>query len=251
MSIIIKSPEEVAIMRESGVILARILNALCASVRPGISTTDIDNLARRLCDEAQVKPTFLGYHGFPATVCTSVNDQVVHCIPHTEKILQEGDIIKLDFGVTHRGMITDACRSVAVGTISTAAQQLMDVTKKALYAGIDQAIVGKRIGDISHAIESTVRPYGYSPVRETVGHGVGHQLHEDPEIPNWGRPNSGPALTPGMTIAIEPIINVGTHRLITERDGWTTRTADGALSAHFEHTVHITPEGPEILTPWE
>lgn len=251
MAITIKTPDEIAVMREGGIILANILNKLGAAAQPGVSTGDVDDLAQKLCDEAGVKPGFLNYHGFAGRVCTSINDEVVHCIPSKTRILKDGDIIKLDFGILKDGFNTDACQTFAVGTISPAARQLMDVTKASLYAGIAQAIVGNRIGDIGHAVESTVTPYGYSPVRETVGHGIGRRLHEDPEVPNWGRPGVGPRLEKNMTICIEPIINAGTYRILTGKNGWDTRTADSLLSAHYEHTLLITDGAPEILTPWD
>ena len=196
-------------------------------------------------------PTCIGYHGYPAAICTSVNTEVVHCIPSDTVILQEGDIVKIDFVAAYGGYNTDACLTVGVGEVSPAAAQLLRVTKAALYRGIDAAQVGQRIGDISFAIEQHVRQFGYSPIRDTVGHGIGRSLHEDPEVPNYGRAGKGPALVPGMTICIEPIIAAGHHKLVTGKDGWTTRTADGKLAAHFEHTVLITPEGPDILPPWD
>jgi len=251
MAITIKTSDEVAIIRRAGGMLAEILNACGAAAAPGMSTADIDQIARDLCDQRGVTPGFLGYHGFSGAMCTSVNDQVVHCIPSKEKILQDGDILKLDFGVAIDGWNSDACQTFAIGTISPAAEKLMKVTKESMYKGIDQAIIGNRIGDIGHAVERHVTPHGYSPVRECVGHGIGRRLHEDPEIPNWGSPGTGPKIVAGMVICIEPIINIGTHKIITEADRWTTRTADGELSAHFEHTIYITPDGPEILTPWE
>jgi methionyl aminopeptidase len=175
----------------------------------------------------------------------------VHNVPSKTAILQEGDIIKIDFGVVHEGFNTDACQTFAVGAVSPEAAKLMQVTKEALYAGIAEALAGNRIGDISHAVESTIKPHGYSAVRETVGHGIGRRLHEDPEVPNWGAPGRGPKLVPGMTICIEPIVNIGSHQIATLPDGWTTETIDGQLSAHYEHTVLITEGEPEILTPWD
>jgi len=252
MSIVIKTAAEISKMREAGKIQSQILNEIGERVKPGVSTLELDLFARQRCKDFGVEAGFLGYQGFPAAICASINDQVVHCIPSAEVILQERDILKVDFGVKKDGWNSDACQTFAVGKIDTHARELLDTTKAAMYAGVEQAIAGNRVGDISHAIESTVAPHGYSPVRETVGHGIGRRLHEDPEVPNWGRAGRGPELVPGMVICIEPIINIGTHRIMTEADGWTTRTADGELSAHFEHQVAITADGaPEILTPWD
>ncbi len=238
-------------MRFGGQILATILNTVGAAVKPGITTGELDILARELCAQHKVKAGFLGYHGFPAAICTSINSGVVHNIPSKDAVLKDGDILKIDFGVVHDGLNTDACQTFAVGDISPAAAKLMQATKDALYAGMEQARAGNQVGDISHAVESAVTPLGYSPVRNTVGHGIGRALHEDPEIPNWGSPGRGPKLTAGMTICIEPIINAGNHQIKTLPDGWTTETTDGLLSAHFEHTLLITDDAPEILTPWD
>ncbi len=238
-------------MRAGGQILATILNTVGAAVRPGVSTSELDILARELCVKHKVKPGFLGYHGFPAAICTSVNSGVVHNIPSETAVLQDGDILKIDFGVIHAGLNTDACQTFAVGTINPATAKLMQTTKDALYAGIAEARAGNQVGDISHAVESTVTLFNYSPVRSTVGHGIGRDLHEDPEIPNWGPPGRGTKLVAGMTICIEPIINAGTPEIKTLPDGWTTETTDGSLSAHFEHTLLITDGEPEILTPWD
>ena len=251
MAISLKSEKEIATMRECGKELAHILNAVAKKVRPGITTKELDAIAQRMCKERGVRPACLGYHGFPASICTSVNDQCVHCIPSSEVTLLEGDIIALDFVVEKNGWLTDACRTMAVGEISPKAKALLETTKQALYVGIDAAKAGGRVGDISSAIQTFIEERGYSAVRECVGHGIGRYMHEDPEVPNWGRPKTGPTLSPGMTICIEPIINTGSHHILTEEDGWTTRTKDGGLCAHFEHTVHITKEGPEILTPWD
>jgi methionyl aminopeptidase len=251
LSITIKNPDEIEIIRRAGHLQADILNQIGAAVAPGVSTKALDNLARELCKKNDVQPGFLGYHGFPAAICASVNNQVVHCIPSEQAVLQDGDLFKIDFGLILEGFYADACQTFAVGEISSEAKQLMKITKEALYAGIAQARADNRVGDISHAIEATVQPYGYSPVRETVGHGIGRRLHEDPEVPNWGKAGTGPKLVPGMTICIEPIINAGTHQIKTLPDGWTTETADGALSAHFEHQILITDGKPEILTPWD
>jgi methionyl aminopeptidase len=251
VSISIKSPAEIEIMRQSCAIQSEILNQVCAAVRPGISTFELNSLAEKLCQERNVVPAFKNYHGFPAAICASVNDRVVHGIPSQDEILQNGDIISIDFGVILEGIYSDACRTVPVGEISGEATKLLERTKESLYQGIAQARSGNRVGDIGNAVESFVKQFGYSPVRETVGHGIGHNLHEDPEVPNWGRAGTGVELKAGMTICIEPIINSGTSEILTSKDGWTTRTADGKLSAHFEHQILITEGEPEILTTWD
>jgi methionyl aminopeptidase len=251
MSIPLKTPAELEIIRRACRIQSEILNQVCAAVKVGISTTELDAMAENLCHERNVIPAFKDYQGFPATICASVNDQVVHGIPAAEKILGNGDIISIDFGVILENFYADACRTVPVGAISDAAAKLLERTKKSLYLGIEKARAGNMTGDIGHAVESFVQQFGYSPVRETVGHGIGQKLHEDPEVPNFGKPGSGVELQAGMTICIEPIINLGKAEILTAKDGWTTRTADGELSAHFEHQILITDGEPEILTPWD
>lgn len=238
-------------MRRAGQIQTEILNAVGQKVAPGISTANLNEIAEKLCVEKKVKPAFKSYNGFPAALCTSINDEVVHGIPSDKRILKEGDIITLDFGVILEGLYADSCQTFAVGKISPEAQQLLNRTKESLYRAIVVARAGNTVGDIGHAVESFVTPFGYSPVHETVGHGIGRTLHEDPEVPNWGKPGTGTKLMAGMTICIEPIINAGKAEITTDTDGWTTRTADGSLSAHFEHQVLITKEEPEILTPWD
>ncbi|MCK5471959.1 type I methionyl aminopeptidase [Candidatus Gracilibacteria bacterium] len=251
MNISLKNPAEVEIIRQACRIQSEILNEVCAAVAIGISTSELDELAEKLCREKNVKPGFKNYHGFPASICASVNDEVVHGIPSKNKILENGDIIAIDFGVVLDGWNADACRTVAVGKISEEAKKLMERTKESLYRGIEKAVAGNSTGDIGHAIESFVKQFSYSPVRETVGHGIGRKLHEDPEVPNWGKVGSGAKLKKGMVICIEPIINAGSAKILTEKDGWTTRTRDGKLSAHFEHQILIREGEAEILTPWD
>ncbi|MCF7845972.1 MAG: type I methionyl aminopeptidase [Candidatus Peribacteraceae bacterium] len=251
MGISLKSPQEIEIMRRACAIQSEILNQVCAKVRPGISTLELDQFAEKLCTDRKVTPGFKGYQGFPATICTSVNNEVVHGIPSTEKVLRDGDIIAIDFGIILEGLYADACRTVAVGDVSGEIEKFLERVRESLYRGIDQAIAGNTTGHIGHAVESYVRQFGYSPVRETVGHGIGRRLHEDPEVPNWGKPGNGTKLQAGMTICIEPIINMGGEQIITEPDGWTTHTSDGKLSGHFEHQILITDNGPEILTTWD
>ena len=238
-------------MRRSCHIQSEILNKVCAAAEPGISTAELNLLSEDLCRERKVIPAFKNYSGFPAAICASVNDRVVHGIPSDSEILAEGDIISIDFGVILDGIYSDACRTVGVGAISGEAEKLLERTRESLYRGIAAARTGNRTGDIGHAVEGFVRQFGYSPVRETVGHGIGRQLHEDPEVPNWGRAGTGIELRAGMTICIEPIINRGTAEILTSKDGWTTRTADGKLSAHFEHQILITDGEPDILTNWD
>lgn len=251
MNIFIKSSEEIEIIRRACRIQSEILNRVCAKVAAGISTLELDEFAEKFCREKNVAPAFKNYHGFPAAICASVNDEVVHGIPSAEKILKNGDIIAIDFGVILEGWNADACRTVAVGEISEEARKLMERTKESLYRGIGKAVAGNRVGDIGNAVESFVKQFGYLPVRETTGHGIGRELHEDPEVPNWGKAGRGAKLEKGMVICIEPIVNAGGAEILTEKDGWTTRTKDGELSAHFEHQILICEGEAEILTNWD
>lgn len=251
MPIQLKTPEQIELMRVAGTKLATILRALATAAAPGVSTMDLEMLARELAAAEGVDLPCIGYHGYPAGICTSLNDEVVHCIPSTKRILQDGDVLKLDIVTRWQGWCADACRTIAIGQVEPETQDFLDTVHEALYFGINQARAGNRIGDIGHAIQQHVESAGFSPVRETVGHGIGQTFHEDPEVPNYGRPGSGPELRPGMTICIEPIITAGHHRILTAANGWDTRTADGSLAAHFEHTVLITDGEPEILTPWD
>jgi methionyl aminopeptidase len=246
--ITLKSEREIDLMRKASQVVAQILVEMTKMVRPGISTKEIDKYAESRCKELGVVPVFKGYHGFPASVCISVNDQVVHGIPSAKKILKTGDIVGLDFGVSYEGWYGDSARTVAVGEITPAAKKLMDATEKSLYLGIEQCIEGNRIFDIGHAVQNYVESLGYSVVREFVGHGIGRALHEDPQVPNFGAKGKGIPLKVGMVLAIEPMVNIGGPEVVVLEDGWTAVTKDKSLSAHFEHTVAITPAGPEILT---
>ncbi len=252
--IIIKTPEEIEIMREGGRRLATVLYKLKEKVAPGVSTKELDEYAFRLVKELGDAPAFLNYlpEGgrvrYPASLCVSVNDEVVHGIPSKKRILKEGDIVSLDFGIKHRGMFTDMALTAPVGVIHPALEKLLRTTEEALHVGIDNARAGNRVGDIGFAIESFVRPHKYGIVEELSGHGVGRALHEDPYVPNFGRKGTGELLKPGMVIAIEPMLNLDTKKVILEKDEWTFRTADKKPSAHFEHTVLITAGEPEILT---
>lgn len=244
-----KTSSEIAIMRENGRILARTLRQVAEAIVPGKTTPkDLDALAHRLITEAGAKPSFLGYRNFPASACISVNDQVVHGIPD-DRPLVDGDIITLDFGVYKDGWHADSAWTFPVGPISVEAQRLLNVTRESLFQGIAKARVGNTTGDIGAAVQKYVEANGYSVVRDLVGHGIGRNLHDVPaQVPNFGKPGSGEKLRAGWTICIEPMINQGTHRVNTLKDGWTVVTADGKLSAHFEHTIAILKDGPEILT---
>ncbi len=254
-----KTPDEINNLREGGQILAKILEQVMAAVKPGVSTGELNVLAEKLMRESGAEPAFLGYGarldkqglpigGFPAVLCTSANDGVVHCIPSRERILQEGDIIGLDIGIKYKGLFTDMARTVGVGSISEKAKQLMRATQESLELGIAEAQAGKRVGEIGQAVQSYVERHGFSVVRDLVGHGVGHAVHEDPPVPNYGPADRGPVLEPGMVIAIEPMVNEGEFQVKMLNDGWSVVTRDGKLSAHFEDTLVITKDGPEILT---
>ncbi len=245
--IVLKTPEEIEIMRESNAIVAEILEELRSLVRPGISTRELDQHAEKAAKARGGVPAFKGYGGFPYALCASINNEVVHGFP-SDRELVEGDIASLDFGVNYRGYFGDAAITVAVGQISENAAKLMRVTKEALLKGIENARSGKRLGDISHAVQDYVERAGYSVVRDYVGHGIGRNLHEDPAVPNYGSPGRGVLLKPGMVLAIEPMINEGAYEVKVKSDGWTVITADGKLSAHFEHTVAITDNGPDVLS---
>lgn len=245
--IILKSEREIALLREAGRIVAQCHEALREAVRPGVTTRELDEMAEAFIRKAGAIPTFKGYHGFPASICASVNDEVVHGIPGP-RVLQEGDIISIDIGATYQGYVGDAARTWPVGQISPEAQRLLDVTEASLAAGIEQARPDNRLSDISHAVQACVEKGGFSVVRDYVGHGIGQKMHEDPQVPNYGPPGRGPVLAVGMVLALEPMVNAGAYHVYTTVDGWTVRTKDGRLSAHFEHSVAITGDGPQILT---
>lgn len=244
--IIPKSEEEIEIMREAGRIAAQCLKMLAGMIRPGVSTGELDSLAERFIRERGAIPTFKGYMGFPGSICTSINNVVVHGIPGARK-LQEGDIISIDVGATYKGYVGDTAATFPVGKVSPVAEKLIRVTEESLMKAVQSVRPGATIGDIGFAIESYVRTFGFSVVRDYVGHGVGRSMHEDPPVPNFGRPGEGPVLREGYVIAIEPMVNEGTGDVITLPD-LTVVTKDGKLSAHFEHTVAVTKEGARILT---
>ncbi len=243
----IKNSRELAAMKEACIISARALKLAGEAVEPGVTTQEIDHLVRRYIESQGAKPSFLGYGGFPGSACISVNETVIHGIPDKRKI-KAGDIVSVDVGAYFNGYHGDNAATFPAGEVSKEARALMDATRESLYEGIRAAVAGNRIGDIGAAVQRYVEVRGYSVVRQFVGHGVGTDLHEDPSVPNFGTPGRGPRLVPGMTLAIEPMINAGTQDVRILKDGWTTVTKDGRLSAHFEHTVAITPDGPVILT---
>ncbi len=245
---ILKNKWEIEILRKANIIVMEILLNFKEKVRPGISTFEFEELALELCEKKGVKPAFKGYRGYPYAVCVSVNEVIVHGMPKKEKILKEGDIVSFDFGAIYEGYIGDAALTVGVGELSEKAKKLLKVTEEALYKGIEKAHFGNRIGDISHAIQKHVESYGFNVIREFVGHGVGRQLHEPPEVPNFGKPGKGPKIEIGMVLAIEPMVSAGSPEVEILEDGWTAVTKDRSLAAHFEHSVAITPKGPEILS---
>ncbi|MBR5359566.1 MAG: type I methionyl aminopeptidase [Lachnospiraceae bacterium] len=248
MAISIKSEREIQLMRESCKILAKVHEEMAKIIRPGISTYDIDKFGASLIREFGCEPNFLNYNGFPASICVSVNEEVVHGIPNKHKILQEGDIVSLDCGLIYKGYHSDAARTYAVGTVSAEVQQLMDVTKQAFFEGIKYAKAGNHLFDISNAIDDYVSGFGYGIVRELVGHGIGTALHEDPQIPNFRQNRRGPKLAAGMTLAVEPMINMGRADVEWLDDNWTVVAEDGLPSSHYENTILITDGEPEILT---
>ena len=245
---IIKNSEQLALMRHAGRITAEALLVAKEEIRPGVSTKDVDLKIRRFIEKCGATPSFLGYGGFPASACISVNDEVIHGIPSERKILTEGDIVKVDVGARYRGYNGDSARTFPVGKVSEEALRLIEVTKNSFYEAMKVLRAGVRLGDVGHAVESFVIANGFSVVRDYVGHGVGKDLHEEPEIPNFGTVGRGPRLYADMTVAIEPMVNQGTHEVKVKKDGWTVLTRDGKLSAHYENTVAITDSEPILLT---
>jgi methionyl aminopeptidase len=244
----IKAPEQLELMRAAGLVVAGALDAVVAALRPGMTTGDLDAVARAYIADHGATPSFLGYHGFPAVICTSVNEQIVHGIPG-DQVIHDGDLVSVDCGAIVSGWHGDAARTVAVGAVSAAEQELLAVTEDALWQGLAAARVGARLSDLGHAVESAIRSRGgYGIVEEYVGHGIGTAMHMEPSVPNYGSPGKGPTLVAGMALAIEPMVNLGSRHTRLMDDGWTVVTADGARSAHFEHTVAITDAGPWVLT---
>ena len=246
--VILKSPQEIEKIRKACRVVANVLEGVRTKVRAGITTKELDDFAEQLIRDAGAKPAFKGYRGYPSTLCTSVNEQVVHGIPSKGVVLRPGDIISIDVGAVVDGFYGDAAITVPVGSITNEAERLIKVTEESLLKGIAEAIPGNRLYDISAAVQSHVEAHGFSVVREFVGHGIGRSLHEDPQLPNFGSSGQGPRLKPGMVLAIEPMVNIGGSATVTQEDNWTAVTADGSLSAHFEHTIAIMPDGPWILT---
>jgi len=245
--IIIKNNDEINLMRKAGRVVEETLILLEQSIRPGMTTSELDKLAEEFITKQGAIPSFKGYYGFPASICASVNDEVVHGIPGN-RVLQEGDIISIDCGAILNGYHGDAARTIPVGKVSEEAIKLIEVTKESFFKGVEKAIAGNRLTDISFAIQCYIEENGFSVVRDYVGHGIGRNMHEDPSVPNFGRPERGPKLSAGMVLAIEPMVNVGAYHVRTLSNGWTVVTVDGKYSAHYENTVAILPEGPELLT---
>ncbi len=246
--IVVKSPDEIVRLRAACRVVAEVLAELRAAVAPGVTTLELDRLAEAGARRRGAEPAFKGYHGYPASLCASVNEEVVHGIPSSRRVLREGDLVGLDFGVVLDGFYGDAAVTVPVGAVSEEALRLLQTTRDALAAAIDEARPERRVGDLGAAVQRRVEAEGFSVVRDFVGHGIGRRLHEPPQIPNFGTPGTGPRLRAGMALAIEPMVNAGRCEVDTREDGWTAFTVDGRLSAHFEHTVLVTENGPEILT---
>ncbi|MBU5591764.1 type I methionyl aminopeptidase [Clostridium sp. MSJ-4] len=245
--VIIKNSQQIEYMRQAGKVVGETLLKLEEVIKPGITTAEIDRIAEEFITKQGAKPSFKGYGGFPASICASVNEEVVHGIPGN-RVLNEGDIISVDCGAVLNGYQGDAARTIPVGKVSEEAMKLIEVTKESFFKGVEKAIVGNKLTDISHAVQQYAESAGFSIVRDYVGHGIGRDMHEDPEVPNFGRPGRGPKLVSGMVLAIEPMINIGDFKVVTKPDGWTVVTVDGSLSAHYENTVAILTDGPEILT---
>lgn len=244
----IKTDSEIEYMRQAGKIVGETLAMLQEVIKPGITTADLDIIAEEYIRKCGAVPSFKGYYGFPASLCTSINSEVVHGIPSKDVVLQEGDIISVDCGAILNGFHGDAARTFPVGKISTEAEKLIQVTKESFFKGAEKAVIGNKLTDISHAIQEYAESFGYSMVRDYVGHGIGRNMHEDPEVPNFGRPHRGPKLLKGMVLAIEPMVNLGDYHVKVLPNDWTVVTVDGSLSSHYENTVAITENGPEILT---
>ncbi len=249
--IYLKTDEEIELMRLANQLVGKTLGELAKHIKPGVTTLQLDKIAEEFIKDNGAYPAFLGYNGFPNSLCTSVNEHVVHGIPSAKTVLQEGDIVSVDCGTVLNDFVGDSAYTFCVGEVSPEVKDLLKTTKESLYLGIEQAVEGKRIGDISYAVQSHCESKGYSVVRELVGHGIGRKMHEAPEVPNYGSRGRGPLLRNGMCICIEPMINLGSKNVTFEQDGWTVRTKDRKCSAHFEHCIAIRPEGPQILSSFE
>ena len=246
--ILVKTPDEIKLMQEANQIVAEVLSMLQKTATPGISTFELDQMAERLCRERNSTPAFKGYHGFPSSLCVSINEEVVHGIPSRKRKLKKGDILSVDFGVCYKGFYGDSAVTIPIGKIKNETHKLLLATKESLERAIEQVVIGNRIADISKAVQDYVESKGYSVVRQFVGHGIGSSLHEGPEIPNYVQSGQSPRLIEGMVIAIEPMVNLGTHKVKVLRDGWTVITADKKPSAHFEHSIAVTADGPLVLS---
>lgn len=244
----LKNSQEISAMKDAGRITGEALLAARDAVRPGVSTEEINRVIEHYIRKCGAEPTFLGYGGFPASACISINDEVIHGIPSRKRILREGDIVKIDTGATYRGYVGDSARTIPVGNVSEQAKKLIRVTRDSFFAGAEQVKEGNRLGDVGHAIDALVTENGFSTVRRYVGHGIGTDMHESPDVPNYGTPGRGIRLCAGMTVAIEPMVNTGTYDVREMPDGWTVKTADGGLSAHYENTLALTSDGVLILT---
>ena len=247
----LKNPLQIKEMKEAGRITGEALLLAREHIREGISTYELDKIIRDHIEKQGAKPSFLGYHGFPGSACISINDEVIHGIPSKKRFLSEGDVVKIDVGAFYKGYHGDAARTIAVGKASAEAQKLIDVTRQSFFEGIEKFRVGNRLGDIGHAIDSYVVANGFSTVKKYIGHGIGHDLHESPDVPNYGTEGRGTRLCAGMTLAIEPMVNIGREDVREMSDGWTVKTADGTLSAHYENTVALTSEGVIVMTQLE
>jgi methionyl aminopeptidase len=248
MAIQLKSPAEIAKLRTVNLIVADVLDSLEAAARPGLTTWDLNEIAAQRLKHHKADSAFLGYHGYPAVLCTSVNEVVVHGIPRKDLVLKEGDILSIDFGAFKEGWCGDSARTIPIGKVTPEAESLMNATREALERGIAACVPGNRLGDIGHAVQSYAESNGYSVVRQFVGHGIGRAMHEEPHVPNYGDAGKGRRLSPGLVVAIEPMINAGGPDVVVKEDGWTAITRDGSLSAHFEHSVAITDAGPLVLS---
>ena len=247
----LKNSAQIAAMKEAGRITGEALLVARDMVRPGVSTYEIDAAIRQYIEKCGAVPAFLGYGGFPASACISINDEVIHGIPSKDRILKDGDIVKIDTGATYHGYVGDSARTIPVGTVSEEAKRLIEVTRNSFWAGVEALKAGNRLGDVGSAIDTLVRKNGFSTVKRYVGHGIGTDMHEQPDVPNYGTPGRGIRLCAGMTLAIEPMVNVGACDVVELKDGWTVKTADGSLSAHYENTVALTSNGVLILTEVE
>lgn len=244
----LKTTDQIAKLREANLIVNDVLDQLEAAAAPGMSTWELDQIAHKRLKQLKAESAFLGYRGYPAVLCTSVNDVIVHGIPRKDVVLKDGDILSIDFGAFKDGWCGDSARTIPIGKVSEGARALMDATRKSLDAAIAQCVPGKRLGDIGWAVQSLVEGQGYSVVRQFVGHGIGKKMHEEPHVPNYGDPGRGTRLSAGLVVAIEPMVNMGSAEVVIEDDGWTAVTKDGSLSAHFEHSVAITDNGPFVLS---